>query len=291
MFDQLFGRYLVATNCISHEQLNEILKKQNKIRVKMGLIAVSEKFMTSEQAEEINNLQSMMDKRFGDLAIEKGYLTNEQVDRLIELQGNVYLSFIQALLDLDFMTMQGIESALSVYQKVNNFTNDDMEALKFGDINSIISIFTKDVHDERFSELIGIIVRTCARIIDNKMFIEKVYVVEQCDTDCYVEQALKGDFGMTLALLGKDGNLLPIASEFAHEEFEEIDEDVLDAACEFVNCINGMFATSLSEQNIEVDMEPPVYALEEEKQYYGKTIYILPVHIKGCSIPVAIIVQ
>lgn len=202
MFDQLFGRYLVATNCISQEQLNELLKKQNKIRVKLGLIAVSEKYMTSEQADEVNHLQSMMDKRFGDIAIEKGYLTREQVNRLLELQGNVYLIFIQSLLDSDCMTMQGIEAALAVFQKINNYSMEEMNGLRTGDTNVIIGMFTREVKEERYHELIGILVRTCIRIIDNKMFIGNAYAPDEYTTECYAEQRLFGDFDMTLAFCG-----------------------------------------------------------------------------------------
>lgn len=291
MFEQLFGRYLVATKCISQEQLDELLKKQNKIRVKLGLIAVSEKYMTSEQADEVNRLQSMMDKRFGDIAIEKGYLTKEQVSSLLELQGNVYLTFIQSLLDSEYMTMQGIEAALAVFQKVNHYSTEEMEGLRAGDTNKIIRLFTKDVKDERYLELIGILVRTCIRIIDDKMFISNVYEAKEYTTECYAEQKLCGDFDMTLAFSSTDGGFIPIANEFAGEQFTEVDEDVLDASCEFINCINGMFATSLSQRNIEVDMEPPVYAIHEHKVYQGKKVYILPIYIKGLSINVAIIEQ
>lgn len=289
MFDQLFGRYLVATNCISQEQLDELLKKQNKIRVKLGLIAVSEKYMTSEQADEVNHLQSMMDKRFGDIAIEKGYLTREQVNRLLELQGNVYLTFIQSLLDSDCMTMQGIEAALAVFQKINNYSMEEMNGLRTGDTNVIIGMFTREVKEERYHELIGILVRTCIRIIDNKMFIGNAYAPDEYTTECYAEQRLFGDFDMTLAFCGKGGGLIPIANEFAGEEYTEVDEDVLDASCEFVNCINGMFATSLSQRNIDVDMDPPMYALEEHKVYKGKVLYVLPVYMKGLAVDVVIV--
>lgn len=289
MFDQLFGRYLVATNCISQEQLDEMLKKQNKIRVKLGLIAVSEKYMTNEQADEVNRLQSMMDKRFGDIAIEKGYLTQDQVNKLLELQGNVYLTFIQSLLDSEYMTMQGIEAALAVFQKVNNYSMEEMEGLKAGDTNKIISLFTKDVEEERYLELVGILVRTCIRIIDNKMFIGNVYETKEYVTDCYAEQRLCGDFDMTLAFCGTEGGFVPIANEFAGEEYTEVDEDVLDACCEFINCINGMLATSLSQKDIDVDMDPPMYSPSEHKVYTGKKIYVLPIYIKGLAVDAVII--
>ena len=81
MINQLFGNYLVKTGLLSLDQLEQAFDTQKKVRVKLGLIAVTEKLMTLEQAEEVNHLQAQMDKRFGDIAVEKGYLTDDQVSR------------------------------------------------------------------------------------------------------------------------------------------------------------------------------------------------------------------
>ena len=59
---------------------------QEKIRVKLGLIAVSEGMLTLDQADAINRMQQVMDKRFGDIAVEKGYLTEAQVNSLLKMQ-------------------------------------------------------------------------------------------------------------------------------------------------------------------------------------------------------------
>lgn len=84
MVDYILGNYLVESGKISKTQLAEILKKQDSVRVKLGLIAVAEGFMTQEEAEEVNHLQSLMDKRFGDIAVERGYLTDAQVSMLLK---------------------------------------------------------------------------------------------------------------------------------------------------------------------------------------------------------------
>ena len=133
MISRLFGSYLVKEGKLTEEQLKTVFETMQKVRVKLGLIAISEKLMTTEQSDEVNRLQAIMDKRFGDIAVEKGYLTEEQVTRLLGLQGNQYLSFVQAIVDNDFLNMSDIESALCDYQKSYGFTSTDMEALKSGD--------------------------------------------------------------------------------------------------------------------------------------------------------------
>ena len=73
MVEYILGNYLVETKKISAAQLQTVLHKQDSVRVKLGLIAVSEGFMTTEQAEEVNEIQAIRDMRFGDIAVEKGY--------------------------------------------------------------------------------------------------------------------------------------------------------------------------------------------------------------------------
>ncbi len=54
-----------------------------------------------------------------------------------------------------------------------------------------------------------------------------------------------------------DDSILKIANGYAKEIFDLVDEDSLDSVCEFINCINGLFATQLSHENVNIDMLPP----------------------------------
>ena len=51
MFGHIFGRFLVEQKMISQQTLEEVLEIQKKVRVKLGLIAVSEKLLSREQAD------------------------------------------------------------------------------------------------------------------------------------------------------------------------------------------------------------------------------------------------
>ena len=72
MVEYVLGNYLVEAGRITSEQLETVVNQLDKIRVKLGLIAVAEGMMTLEQADEVNRLQTVKDKRFGDKASEKG---------------------------------------------------------------------------------------------------------------------------------------------------------------------------------------------------------------------------
>lgn len=286
MFSQIFGRFLVEQKLISSEQLEEIFDCQKKVRVKLGLIAVSEKLLSQEQADKINRKQALEDKRFGDLAVEMGFLTDGQVSRLLQLQGNPYLTFVQAASENEIMTLEEVENALEMYQRENGFTTTDMEDFKSGDIDRIIPLYVRS-ENKLAANLVGVAVRTIIRLIDSEIAIDHAYEVSQYEFENLALQEIEGDHKIMLCFAGEGGNLLTIAETFAKEEFGTMDLFAFDSVCEFINCINGLYASALSLQGVTEDMIPPMYYQSGSLKTEGKLL-IVPVYIKNRKIRIVI---
>ena len=276
MFGHIFGRFMVEQKMISQQTLEEVL----------GLIAVSEKLLSPEQADKINNRQAFEDKRFGDIAVEMGYLTESQVSRLLQLQGNPYLTFIQAMTEMDIMSMDEIENAIDLYRRENGLTNTDLEAFKSGDMDRMIPLYVR-TDDPLLSGLVGVAVRTISRLIDSEIAIEPSYSSYSYEFQNIAVQSVAGDHSMMLGLAGEGNNLLTIADVFAKEEFESMDLFAFDAVCEFINCINGLYASTLSSKGIMVDMVPPTYyqagCLKAENK-----LLIVPVYIRNRKVRIVV---
>ena len=279
MIHILFGNYLKQSGRLSDEQLAKVYEEQKKVRVKLGLIAVSEKMMTIEQADEVNRLQSVLDKRFGDIAVEKGYLTDEQVGRLLGMQGNLYLSFVQVITNEGLMTIDEINESYSAFQRSLNFTQTEMDRLKSGEADLLIPLFLPLNLNDYQKEHILVCVKTLMRLIDNDLYIGKADWKDFVETDGFALQEIEGDDNAGLAFCGTGHALLSIANPFAQEDFETVDADALDACAEFINCVNGMFASDCAPK-FYVDMLPPVYKEGKHVLVAGK-ICKLPVYIKG----------
>ena len=286
MFGHIFGRFMVEQKMISQQTLGEVLDAQRKVQVKLGLIAVSEKLLSPEQADKINNRQAFEDKRFGDIAVEMGYLTESQVSRLLQLQGNPYLTFIQAMTEMDIMSMDEIENAIDLYRRENGLTNTDLEAFKSGDMDRMIPLYVR-TDDPLLSGLVGVAVRTISRLIDSEIAIEPSYSSYSYEFQNIAVQSVAGDHSMMLGLAGEGNNLLTIADVFAKEEFESMDLFAFDAVCEFINCINGLYASTLSSKGIMVDMVPPTYyqagCLKAENK-----LLIVPVYIRNRKVRIVV---
>lgn len=284
MISNILGSYLVEKGRITAEQLQEILDEMTKVRVKLGLIAVAEGMITPEQADKINRLQAVLDKRFGDIAVLKGYLTEKQVDELLKLQGNPYLAFAQSLENLGMMSFAQLDEVMKEYQTENELTNSSMEDLKSDDVDRILPLFLPSDATE-YLDLAGVVLRTIMRCVDDHVMPLKAYFDTELKAEQGAMQLVEGQKSVICGFAGNGQALLPTASYFGHEDFQTVDMDALDAVAELINCINGLYASALSQQRIEMDLCPPEFS-DSIDGFYGEKMLVFPMVIYGETVNV-----
>lgn len=279
MLDRLLGKYMLEKQLITKEQLGHVFRVQENNRAKLGVIAVSEKLITIAQAEQVNALQASMDMRFGDIAIEKGYLTQAQLNRLLELQGNSYLTFVQAIVDENFLSMEQVNKVEADYQSELGLTATNMMELKSDDIDRIVPIFLED-SDKQLQGMFAMGVKAMYRLVDNHVYIGKAFKTTSIRGEVFGYQKFHGDENATVAICGKYEDIQKVAISYTKEEFIETEEDALDAVCEFINCINGLYATEQSKSGQKIELEPPEFSVSYTEAR-GEGITVLPVYISG----------
>ncbi len=287
MFDRIFGRYLLEKGKLSDAQLAQAYQVQESKRAKLGVIAVTEKLMTVAQAEEINALQAMMDKRFGDLAVERGYLSNIQVGRLLSLQEDEFLTFTSAIVERGFMSLEELNNSINEYQKEMNFDDSAMESLKRGDLNQMIPLFL-DTTDEEYVALFTYGIKNFYRLVDTHVAIGRSYTTKDISDECLSYQTFSGDVKATIALLGNDADLQRIAKSYTKEEFIETREDALDAMCELINCIDGLYATDKSKKGQSIELDPPLFQTKFAR-LLGEDLHVMP--IRSCDGEIYLVVS
>ncbi len=278
MFDRIIGKYLLEKGRLSKDQLATAYDIQESKRAKLGVIAVSEKLMTVAQAEEINAIQATMDKRFGDLAIERGYITEIQRGYLLSLQQNEFMTFTSALVEKKFMTLEDVDAMIRDYQQEKGFSDDQMTILKNCDEDMIVPLFT-GTDDEEYNAIFRYGIKNIYRLVDVHLTIGNAYTAGNIKAECVAYQQFSGDIKATVAIIGKDNDLQRMAKSYTKEEFIETEEDALDAMCELINCINGLYATDRSKKGKRIDLEPP-YFLTKFGEIAGTQFRVMPV---SCS--------
>lgn len=282
MVASIIGNYLVSKGWLSPEQLLDLMKEQQRVRVKLGLIAVSEGLMTQEEANRVNSLQLVMDMRFGDIAVKKGYLTQEQVESLLAKQENAYLTFAQALEDLQLMSIEQLEQYMVDFCYENNFTMEDIEVIKSDNLDRILPLYLP-FNSEKYLLLVGTAVRALMRCLDNDLYVGKAYLADKLVAANGAVQKLAGKTPVTCAMTGRRNDLLYAASVFGQEDFPEVNEDALDAIGELLNCIDGLYASAVSSRDDSLELTPPEFKVGIQG-IEGKEMLVVPIYIRGISI-------
>ena len=275
MVEYIFGRYLVSSGRITDVQLDTIVEKMDSVRVKLGLIAVAEGFMSLKQAEEVNRLQAIMDKRFGDIAVEKGYLTEEQVSKLLKYQGNAALAFVQALIDEGVCTLEETDGLWEQFRKDNGLSMTELEAIRSDEVERIVPFMLPDECKE-YEQLVSLFVRSMIRLVDRHTSVGRAEVVNTCDCKVLAIQRMQGNGTLIDSVMEGTDGLLVTTSVYGKMEFGELDEDALDSAGELLNCVNGLFATAESKDGSFWELLPQEYSMNGVD---------LP-EAKACKVPV-----
>lgn len=286
MFDRIMGRFLIDKGKLSDSQLESVYSACAKNRARLGVMAVSEKLMTIAQAEEINALQATRDIRFGTLAVENGYLSEGDLERLIELQHSEYLTFIQTILDYGYMTLEDVEKAVVEYCKENDITDEQLLILKSGCIEDIVPIFTGKEFS-RYSQIFTTAFRCIYRLLDNGAYPGKVYTKSVVQSECAGYQKMHGKECMTVIMTGKYESIKRVAIAYTREEIIETREDALDALCELINCVDGMYCSSHSTDDGLIDIDPPGYSIGFTSVAAGNMV-VMPVHLCGGELDIII---
>ena len=289
MFGQLFGKHLVNKGILTETEYREAIQEHLGRRVKIGTIAVAEGYLSEEQVEEIHRQQRQFDKFFGDIAMEREWLTKEQVDELLAKQGSPYLQFLEVLLDMGKLTISEMDQEFLEFQKENGFSDEDMYALKHDDFESLVPIYAFS-SKPYVTDLASLVLRNINRFVSRDFYIGKIEHVGRMDYKCLAGQEMIGEHNVALAIMGEEqwDAFLKVASACAEENFTSVEEDALDAVCEFINCCNGLFVSRMSEKDVELDMEP-VYAFQDQ-EIYGE-VYLVPIFIEGKEIKLVIAVD
>ncbi len=290
MFDVYFGKYLQDTGVITEEQYLDIIEANRKSRVKLGIIAVADGLLTEEQADEINRIQAQEDARFGDIAVRKGYLTDAQVGELLRKQGDSYLLLVQELLERNILSLEEIQKHINHYKKSERFTSLDIDALKSADIDSVIQVFIREMQVPAvIKDYLALMARNMVRFIDNKIRFERIEKIYTYTNKYIASQSFTGDYELFIGI-GGNGNKI-IGESYAKEVFDNIDEDCLDAVCEFINVSNGIYASKLSQEEIVLDMLPPTMYTDVTTIDTDGIMFLLPCFVRGQRVDIVVCME
>lgn len=262
MLNRLFGNYLVEKQLLKQEQLDDLLPVPKDLKAEVETIAVINKVISSATAQELLKQIDKSAERFGETAIDAGYLTDEKLDEILTYQSNAFMKFVQELLNANVLGMEQVNPLLDEFQQNGEFSDAQLSSLIHDDLEQCVNIFVP-LKANRLKEFVLTMIRTIRRLIDCDAYLDKAYTAHSLQLDKYACQTIAGDLHIRVYISAPGNGLLAIANYFTGDTYEAVNEDALDNVGEFINCINGLFATNLSYDDVSVDMNAPEYALDD----------------------------
>lgn len=281
MLNRLFGNYLVSMKILTQVQLDTVLTELEGMSANVQMIAVIRKKLTLQQMEELKLLDSS-ESEFMKRVVGAGLLTEDSCEKLMTYQSNRFIVMMQHLVEKGLLELSQVCDLLDEFRVANGYTEAQMDAFLHEDIEQLVQIFAPCT-DIRLKELFCTMVQTFKRLIDKDVYLEQAYT-----TDCFVAekcvvQEMIGNIHFKLYLAAGGNDLLAVANYFTKASYNTVDEEALDNAGEFLNCISGLYATNLSYNDVNVDMNIPEY-YSEPITIHSDKIYVIPIRANGCRI-------
>ncbi len=278
MLNRLFGNYLVEKKCITQEQLEALLPVPQELTAKVETIVLVRKILLPAQVQEL--LEKMDEsKDFGVVALEEGLISDDRLDQLTSFQTNSFMKFMQFLVNKDYVRLEQLNQIISSFETEYEYTDAQMNSLMLDDLEEIIRIFVP-LKNHHLHELTVTLVQTLKRLIDKEVYLDKAYTSNAVQLDSYAGQAVNGDMNFKVYISGLGDNLLGIANYFTGDKYDKLNEDALDNVGEFINCVNGLFATNLSYGDVMIDMSSPDYSMDG--LYLNENpLFVIPIHANG----------
>lgn len=278
MFNKYFGNYLLAKKHLTNDQLREVLAQQEKVRVKLGILAIDAGIMDAIQVTEIHGLQETKDKRFGELAIEKGYMTEDDLDKLLTHQRESHVTLGQLLVDKNILDLKGYEKLLSQYKKDSGYSDQEIEILKSNDTDLILELIIKHHKHgnmELYKEYIELFIRNIVRFVDSDLFFDAPVIVNSHDYKHFATQEITGAHNILTGIDADEKVFLEFASRYANMTIPILAALAKDSIGEFMNCQNGLFISNLYHRGVNCDLEAQDY-MDHASLEKGEQLIVLP---------------
>ena len=115
-------------------------------------------------------------------------------------------------------------------------------------------------------------------MLDESPFLKKETLPNKYSAEFLVCQEVQGKYNLFTSIAADQKTIIKLASKFANEQFTELDEMTKASISEFLNVHNGIFLVNMSNQNIELQMQPQeIYQNINIEKSNGT--YIIPIYL------------
>ena len=209
-------------------------------------------------------------------------ITKEQLDTLLSKQGNPYMKFIQVLEEVTGIEQSKIDKYVEDFRKSIGFTPEELESLKNEDIDKIVPMFAY-ASNPYVTRIAALALRNITRFVTTNFYYGKIEHVSSFDYRAFAGQRCEGAINTVIGFAEKNDEkaFLKIADGYSKNGSYSLGLESYDAVGDFVICIDGLFSSAVSTEDIEIEILPQ---FSYENQIAKGSAYVLPIYINGSEV-------
>ena len=199
------------------------------------------------------------------------------------------MKFIQVLEEVTGIEQSKIDEYVEDFRKSIGFTPEELESLKNEDIDKIVPMFAY-ASNPYVTRIAALALRNITRFVTTNYYIGKIEHVSSFDYRAFAGQRCEGAINTVIGFAVKNDEkaFLKIADGYSKNGSYSLGLESYDAVGEFVNCIDGLFSSAVSTEDIEIEILPQ---FSYENQIAKGSAYVLPIYINGSEVSLYIAVD
>ncbi len=277
MFSQLFLDFLHVQGFLTEQQVRDVTERKKVVKVPIGVLIVDAGLMTPRQVEAVLRIQATHDLRFGEIAIKEGYISAEQFAQVLKTQPKEHVYLSQVLTEWGLMDFDAVLEQIVAFQTAYSLDDGQMARLIDNDVEEfVVSIARVGEDYPLFKEFAVQFLKVVTRFVDRNVLLRPAYQARELKYKYLAHQSCSGPSAMYCCFEPDPEGMLTFARLYSKQPVMDIDELARDSICEFLNCVDGLFVTHLSDEGIaEYEIEPPVF-IEDGVVSAEKPFCVLP---------------
>ena len=174
-----------------------------------------------------------------------------------------------------FDATEAIDRDITAFQRNTKLTDTEMETLKSKGADCFLPDYIQ-TDATAYNNFVQMTIESVVRSISPRVILKKARRTRKYAFEHLACQELKGTHHVFLGIAGKEESLLTIAGILAGKCFSEMNKIARGSICEFINRINGLYASRFSTGDVFMNLVVPYWHSDKELTS-NADMYCLPV--------------
>ncbi len=262
MYTNLFGNYLLDCEAVDRDMILTALKECSPSDKIPPFIGMYMGYLTSEETSAVRKKAEESGENFYDLCAKLNYMSREDADRILNEPQPHFMYIAQHLLDHKAVEPEKMIQLVAGYSSQYEIIDLEFQPELNNAMEQLIVSFASlnlSQHTDLAIDYFLMLINDLLRYIGDDFTPLSMDLFSGFLSKICASQNILGETPMFTSIDMDEDTAIKFASRFSGVEFNECDEYVEAALCDFLNQHNGLYIVNESNnKNRELSLDAPI---------------------------------